>query len=230
MNRSVVIRCHQLGKSYRQGKEHVTVLDNLSFQIYAGESVAIIGSSGAGKSTLLNLMGGLDRCDQGCIEVLDNDLSAISDKALARLRNRHIGFVYQFHHLLGEFSAEENVAMPLLIRGVKKREALKKAQAMLTEVGLQSRYTHRPYELSGGERQRVAIARALVGEPAIVLMDEPTGNLDEHTAETIQQLLLSLNERFNTCFVIVTHDKQIARQQQRIFSLHDGHLAEVDRD
>ncbi len=222
-----VIHCQAASKSYRQAGLRVEVLKAIDLEIEAGESIAIVGSSGAGKSTLLNLLGGLDQCDTGKVVVAGEDLGKLSDKALANLRNHQMGFVYQFHHLLGEFSAIENVAMPLLIRGLPKAKAYQKAAALLSDVDLAKRADHRPYALSGGERQRVAIARALVTEPAVVLMDEPTGNLDEGTADKIQQLIKRLNTEHNSSFVIVTHDNHLANLQQRVLSLHDGHLKEI---
>lgn len=224
-----VIRCHNVSKVYQQGSERITVLDKVCFDIHQGESIAIVGASGAGKSTLLNLLGGLDTCSGGYVEVRGQNLTLLNDKKVARIRNRELGFVYQMHHLLSEFDALENAAMPLLIRGMKRAEAFDKARVLLQQVGLGKRLKHRPSELSGGERQRVAIARALVAQPSCVLMDEPTGNLDEQTAEHIQRLLLQLNEELETSFVLVTHDSAIANQQQRILQLHDGHLTERER-
>lgn len=223
----VIIHCHQLVKQYQQGDETLPVIRGVDFTLHRGESVAIIGSSGAGKSTLLNLLGGLDRSSSGYVEILDKRLDNLSANELAALRNQAIGFVYQFHHLLTEFDAQENVAMPLLIGGMKKHEAMSRAADMLAKVGLAARGSHRPAQLSGGERQRVAIARALVGSPACVLMDEPTGNLDEQTADQVQALLTSLNRELGICFIIVTHDRQIARQQQRVLCLQEGLLHEL---
>ncbi len=225
-----IIHCSSLAKYYQQGSEKLTVLQDIDFSINRGESVAIIGASGAGKSTLLNLIGGLDSSSEGYVEILNQRLDQLPQKQLARLRNKEIGFVYQFHHLLTEFDAQENVAMPLMIGGMKRTQAKEQAAAMLAEVGLAARLTHRPAELSGGERQRVAIARALVNQPSCVLMDEPTGNLDEHTAETIQTLLQKLNDTLKTCFVLVTHDKNIAKEQQRILHLHEGRLVEIEQN
>ncbi|CAA0091676.1 Lipoprotein-releasing system ATP-binding protein LolD [BD1-7 clade bacterium] len=225
-----VIECQNVSKHYRQGNETLHVLKDISFVVEQGDSVAIVGASGAGKSTLLNLLGGLDFCDAGSVSVLNKDLAKISKDKLAELRNREVGFVYQFHHLLTEFSALENAAMPLLIRGEKRKAAYSTARQILERVGLGARANHRPSELSGGERQRVAIARALVGTPSCVLMDEPTGNLDEATADTIQQLLISLNQDLGTSFIVVTHDKTIARQQKRILQLHEGQLQEITPD
>lgn len=223
-----VISCQHVSKVYQQGSESITVLDNVCFDIQRGESIAIVGASGAGKSTLLNLLGGLDTCSHGHVEVQGKNLALLNNKQMARTRNLELGFVYQFHHLLSEFDALENAAMPLLIRGLKRAEAFDKASILLQQVGLGQRLKHRPSELSGGERQRVAIARALVAEPSCVLMDEPTGNLDEQTAEHIQRLLLQLNDELATSFILVTHDRTIAKQQQRILQLHDGHLTELD--
>lgn len=223
----IIIDCQNVSKHYQQGDQTLTVLNDVTFQVEQGESVAIVGASGAGKSTLLNLLGGLDFCDEGAVRLLDSDLSQISKDALARLRNHEIGFVYQFHHLLAEFTALENAAMPLLIRGEKRKAAFDEAAVVLAQVGLAERHQHRPSELSGGERQRVAIARALVGKPSCVLMDEPTGNLDETTAMTIQELLVELNQSLGTSFIVVTHDKQIASRQQRILQLQEGALREL---
>ncbi len=223
----IIIDCQNVSKHYQQGDQTLTVLNDVTFQVEQGESVAIVGASGAGKSTLLNLLGGLDFCDEGAVRLLDSDLSQISKDALARLRNYEIGFVYQFHHLLAEFTALENAAMPLLIRGEKRKAAFDEAAVVLAQVGLAERHQHRPSELSGGERQRVAIARALVGKPSCVLMDEPTGNLDETTAMTIQELLVELNQSLGTSFIVVTHDKQIASRQQRILQLQEGALREL---
>ena len=225
-----IIHCHELVKTYQQGKERLTVLNGVNFTVNRGESVAVIGASGSGKSTLLNLLGGLDNCTEGYVELKGFRYGQLKERQLSELRNRELGFVYQFHHLLTEFDALENVSMPLLIRGVTHKEAREQAKEMLVKVGLSQRLSHRPAELSGGERQRVAIARALVGKPGCVLMDEPTGNLDEQTASQIQLLIKTLNQELETSFILVTHDMQIARDQQRIFSLHDGLLKELNRD
>jgi len=222
-----ILRCESVSKYYLQGDNKVQVLNTINFSIAQGETVAIMGSSGAGKSTLLNLLGGLDTPSQGKVYVAEQCLSSLNNKSLSRLRNEQLGFVYQFHHLLQEFDALENVAMPLMIRGQKKQQAFEKAKSVLEQVGLAHRFTHRPQALSGGERQRVAIARAIVGEPACVLMDEPTGNLDEKTAADIQALLQQLNQNLNQSFVVVTHDKAIAQQQQRLLHLSQGELHEV---
>lgn len=226
----IIIQCHQLAKTYQQGKQSLTVLSDINFTVYKGESVAVIGASGSGKSTLLNLLGGLDQSVDGYVELLGLRYDKLKEKELSQLRNKELGFVYQFHHLLTEFDALENTAMPLLIRGMKSKEARAQAEQMLEKVGLSKRLTHRPSELSGGERQRVAIARALVGNPSCVLMDEPTGNLDEQTSSQIQGLIKELNQEFETCFILVTHNMQIAKDQQRIFSLHEGTLQELRKD
>jgi lipoprotein-releasing system ATP-binding protein len=220
----VVLECRQLAKDYRQGEQLLHVLDGVNLQVRRGERVAIVGASGSGKSTLLNLLGGLDEPQAGDVLIAGQSWQAMQEAERAAWRNRQLGFVYQFHHLLAEFSALENVSMPLLIAGLKKREADVQATAMLAAVGLGHRLTHKPAQLSGGERQRVAIARALVNKPACVLMDEPTGNLDADNAQHIQQLLNDLNRDYGLAFVLVTHDRALAAQQDRCLVLAHGKL------
>ena len=220
---NAVLVCEALGRVYEDGEHRVAVLENVNFSLPAGDKVAIIGASGSGKSTLLNLLGGLDNPSTGRVLMSGQDLASLAEPALCRLRNEQLGFVYQFHHLLPEFDARENVAMPLLIRGLPRAKAWLKAQSMLERVGLGPRMTHRPAQLSGGERQRVAIARALVGEPACVLMDEPTGNLDPHAASQVLALIDELGEE-QASFVVVTHDPAIAAHMNRTVELRDGGL------
>ena len=224
----VVLQCSKLSKIFKQGGDEIIVLQDLEFSLKKGESVAIIGASGSGKTTLLNLLGGLDKPTTGTVLINDHDVHALTNKAQDQLRNRTLGFVYQFHHLLGEFTAQENVAMPLIIAKHAFGKAMQKAADILGQVGLAERLSHKPSQLSGGERQRVAIARALVHNPACVLMDEPTGNLDRNTAKSIQKLMLELKQTFTSSFVIVTHDQELADQLDRRLVLGDGGLVEQE--
>ena len=222
-----VIRAEGLGKTYAEGSLHTQVFDGLDFAVAKGETVAILGASGAGKSTLLHLLGGLDVPSAGEVFVAGQRMSALSDAARGRLRNKSLGFVYQFHHLLPEFTALENVMMPVLLAGQPTADASRRAQALLENVGLGHRLQHKPGELSGGERQRAAVARALVNAPACVLGDEPTGNLDEKTAAAVFELMLSLNREHRTSLVLVTHDRRLARRLDRVLELHEGKLREL---
>lgn len=221
-----VLECRGLRKVYREGPEELVVLDGVELCVNRGERLAIVGQSGAGKSTLLNMLGGLDLPSAGSVRVDGRVISEMSEAERGHWRNRLLGFVYQFHHLLGEFTALENVAMPLLIRGERHGAAATRARELLCRVGLEARLTHKPSELSGGERQRVAIARALVTEPRCVLLDEPTGNLDQTTAASIHALLDELNRVLQTSLVIVTHDPLLAGRMDRVLTLSGGRLHE----
>jgi lipoprotein-releasing system ATP-binding protein len=221
----MLIRIENVVKQYTQHKTIIEVLRGVHMQIAAGDMVAIVGPSGAGKSTLLQLMGGLERPTKGAIHYGDVDLLQLRDDQLADFRNRHIGFVFQFHHLLPEFSALENTMMPALIRRCKKSEAQQEARQLLVDVGLGARLHHRPGELSGGEQQRVAVARALINKPDVILADEPTGNLDRGTGQEMQKLLRRLNEELRQTFVIVTHDREFAAHMDRAVSLVDGKVS-----
>lgn len=222
-----VLTCTSLCKTYDEGASQITVLDKVELRIYRGERVAIIGSSGSGKSTLLNLLGGLDTPTQGEVTVAGQSLSRLDANQRGRLRNQHLGFVYQFHHLLGEFTALENVLIPLMIAREPAASARARAVDLLKRVGLGKRLDHKPSALSGGERQRVAIARAMVTYPDCVLMDEPTGNLDQETAESVQSLMWELNKDFGLSFIIVTHDRALANSMDRLLELKQRQLSEL---
>ncbi len=221
-----MIKCQDLDYSYHDGEVKTSVLSSLNLNIGKGESIAILGQSGCGKSTLLNLLGGIDKPTQGKVWLDNIDLTTLTEEKITQLRAQHLGFVYQFHHLLKDFSALDNVAMPLLIRGDNKQAALLAASELLSTIGLKDRFDHRPAELSGGERQRVAIARALITQPSCLLADEPTGNLDAKNAADVLSLMIELNQAQNSALVMVTHDEKIAQKMQRILVLENGQLSE----
>ena len=229
MDKNVVLRASGIAKTYEEGDLKTEVLTDVNFTLKRGETLAIVGASGSGKSTLLHIIGGLDTLTRGEVEVDGRILSKLSDAERGRVRNRSLGFIYQFHHLLPEFTALENVCMPLLIRGVSITEAQRQARVLLERVGLGRREEHKPAELSGGERQRCAVARALVTRPACVLGDEPTGNLDEGNAAQVYELMLELNREVGTSFILVTHDHRLAAKMDRTLELHNGVLQEKAR-
>lgn len=222
----VVLKCDNVSKSYKDGQLNVNVLNQLRLEVLEGQSVSIIGSSGSGKSTLMHILGGLDKPTSGSVVLMGQNLSQLGQKQLGLLRNQYLGFVYQFHHLLPEFSALENVMMPLLIGKMKKAEAEQRAVEMLEKAGLKKRIQHRPSELSGGERQRAAIARALVTRPKCLLADEPTGNLDRKNAQNVLDMMLDLKSELNTSLIVVTHDDELAGRFDRVMLMHDGRLEE----
>jgi len=222
MNSTSILRCRQLTKRYDQGGLDVDVLKGVDLNIEKGERVAIMGASGSGKSTLLHLLGGLEKASSGEVIIDGIDINKVSAAKLAKLRNKSLGFIYQSHHLLGEFTVLENVAMPLLIAGISVKQASIRAGALLQRVGLGHRVEHKPGELSGGERQRAAVARALINEPCLILADEPTGNLDSKTADQVYQLMLELNQELNVSFLVVTHDHELAARMGKVLHMEDG--------
>ena len=224
---SNIIECRSLCFSYSEGENKTTVLDNLNFEVKPGEKVAIIGQSGCGKSTLLNLIAGLDKSSTGDILINNSNIAKLNEKDRTELRSKNLGFVYQFHHLLNDFSSLYNVSLPLLIKGIDKRKAVKLAEDILKKVGLEKRLKHKPSQLSGGERQRVAIARAMISEPACLLADEPTGNLDANNAKDVLDLIVELNDSKRTALLIVTHDLSIANMMDRKLELSNQRLIEV---
>ena len=223
---NTILACEAVCKNYYDGQLNVQVLDNLTLQVDKGQSIGIVGASGSGKSTLLHILGGLDKPTSGRVSLMGQDLSQLSQKQLSGLRNQYLGFVYQFHHLLPEFSALENVMMPLLIGKLPKEQARERALLMLEKVGLKDRVLHRPGELSGGERQRAAIARALVTDPACLLADEPTGNLDRKNALNILDMMMELKQELGTALVVVTHDDEMAARFDRVLNMTDGALSD----
>ena len=224
---SNIIECRSLCFSYSEGENKTTVLDNLNFEVKQGEKVAIIGQSGCGKSTLLNLIAGLDKSSTGDVLINNSNIAKLNEKDRTELRSKNLGFVYQFHHLLNDFSSLYNVSLPLLIKGIDKRKAVKLAEDILKKVGLEKRLKHKPSQLSGGERQRVAIARAMISEPACLLADEPTGNLDANNAKDVLDLIVELNDSKRTALLIVTHDLSIANMMDRKLELSNQRLIEV---
>jgi len=223
-----VLDCQHLGRTFTEVREPVTVLSDINLDVAPGAKIAVIGASGSGKSTLLHLLGGLDVPTQGQVRIGGRDMTTLSNAARGKLRNEKLGFIYQFHHLLPEFTTVENVAMPLLIRRGPPKAALDAARDLLRKVGLGDRLEHKPTELSGGERQRAAVARALVTQPACILADEPTGNLDHRTASSVFDMMLELNESMNTSLVMVTHDRALAQRMDQVWTLEDGHLAPAE--
>ncbi|MDN5898273.1 MAG: lipoprotein-releasing ABC transporter ATP-binding protein LolD [Psychrobacter sp.] len=222
---NAILSCRALQKKYRDGRIDVSVLQHIDLDIAQGERIAIVGPSGSGKSTLLHLLGGLDNPTSGTTAIYGHDWQSLSEKKRCQQRNKHLGFIYQFHHLLAELSALENIALPAILSGLSAKEGNKLATDLLVSVGLKDRLEHKPSQLSGGERQRVAISRAMINRPACVLADEPTGNLDHATAVSVFDALLALNERHNTALVIVTHDEKLANQMDRVLSLVDGNIS-----
>lgn len=219
-----VIKCKNIRYSYHDGDRETPILSNLNFEVSQGESIAILGQSGCGKSTLLNLIGGIDKPSSGEVYIGNNDLATLNEEKITELRANSLGFVYQFHHLLKDFSAIENIAMPLLIQGINKETCIKKASQITKTIGLEHRENHLPSELSGGERQRVAIARAIISNPSCLLADEPTGNLDAKNASSVLELLINLNQQHGSSLIIVTHDEKIATKMDRVLVLEGGHL------
>lgn len=227
MGKHSILRCHGLNKSYKDAGQSVDVLKDVELNVFKGDTLAIIGSSGSGKSTLLHILGTLDTADSGTLFFEDIDLFELDAKQQAKFRNQNLGFVYQFHHLLPEFTALENVAMPLLIGNLSREEAYERAQHGLSQVGLSHRIDHKPWQLSGGERQRIAIARAIINQPKVVMADEPTGNLDAKNSQRIIELIKEINQASNTTFIIVTHDSAMAEQMCHSLHLRDGKFTEL---